>query len=95
MATSKKQPTNESRLKKLIAENSPILNALLVERILKIAEITAEDMRENPIDWERSIISPSLWHQLIDNVNKVLNDTEKDWKATTQQDEERHHLKHS
>ena len=95
MATSKKQPTNESRLKKLIVENSPILNELLVERILKIAEITAEDMRENPKDWERSIISPSLWHQLIDNVNKVLNDTEKDWNATTQQDEQRYHLKHS
>ena len=95
MATSKKQPTNENRLKKLIAENSPILNALLVERILKIAEITAEDMRENPKDWERSIISPSLWYQLIDNINKVLNDTEKDWKATTQQDEQRYHLKQS
>lgn len=73
MATSKKQPTNESRLKKLIAENSPILNALLVERILKIAEITAEDMRENPEDWERSIISPSLWHQLNENVQRTLN----------------------
>jgi hypothetical protein len=95
MATSKKQPTNESRLKKLIAENSPILNALLLERILKIAEITAEDMRENPEDWERSIISPSLWYQLIDNINEVLNDNKKDWEATTQQDEQRYHLKHS
>lgn len=73
MATSKKQPTNESRLKKLIAENSPILNALLVERILKIAEITAEDMQENPEDWERSIISPSLWNQLIENIQQNLN----------------------
>lgn len=94
MATSKKQSTNESRLKKLIAENSPILNALLVERILKIAEITAEDMQENPKDWERSLISPSLWHLLIDNINEVLNDAEKDWEATTQQDEQRYHLKH-
>jgi hypothetical protein len=73
MATSKKQPTNESRLKKLIAENPPILNALLLERILKIMEITQEDMQENPENWQRSIIHPSLWHQLNDNVQRNLN----------------------
>jgi hypothetical protein len=73
MATSKKRPTNESRLKKLIAENPPILNALLLERILKIMEITQEDMQENPENWQRSIIHPSLWHQLNDNVQRNLN----------------------
>jgi hypothetical protein len=73
MATSKKQPTNESRLKKLIAENHTILNALLLERILKIMEITQEDMQENPQDWKRSLISPSLWHQLNENVQRNLN----------------------
>jgi len=52
----KKQTTNETKLKKLIALNSPILNALLLERICKIMEITQEDMKENPQDWERSII---------------------------------------
>jgi hypothetical protein len=73
MATSKKQPTNESRLKKLIADNPQILNALLLERILKIMEITQEDMQENPENWQRSIIHPSLWHQLNDNVQRNLN----------------------
>lgn len=72
MATSKK-PTNESRLKKLIAENPTILNALLLERILKIMEITEEDIKENPQDWERSLIHPSLWHQLNENVQRNLN----------------------
>jgi hypothetical protein len=91
----KKKPTNESRLKKLIAENPPILNALLLERILKIVEITQEDMQENPEDWQRSIIHPNLWHQLFNNINNILKDTEKDWEATTRQDEQRYHLKHS
>lgn len=67
MATSKQQ-TNESRLKKLIAENPTI-----PERILKIMEITEEDIKENPSDWEQSLIHPSLWHQLNDNVQKYLN----------------------
>jgi hypothetical protein len=73
MATSKKQQTNESRLKKLIAENPPILNALLIERIHKIMEITEEDMKENPQDWGRSLIHPSLWNQLIVNTKEILN----------------------
>ena len=68
----KKKPTNESRLKKLIATNHTLLNALLVERIIKIMEITQEDMKENPQDWERSIIHPNLWNQLNDNVKEIL-----------------------
>ena len=69
----KKKPTNESRLKKLIATNHPLLNALLVERILKIMEITEADIKENPQDWERSLIHPSLLHDLSSNVKEILN----------------------
>jgi hypothetical protein len=69
----KKKPTNEVRLKKLIAKNHTLLNALLVERIIKIMEITAEDIKENPQDWERSFIHPNLWHELADNVKEILN----------------------
>lgn len=68
----KKNTTNENRLKKLIATNPTILNALLVERILKIMEITENDIKENPQDWERSLIHPSLWHQLNNNVKQIL-----------------------
>lgn len=73
MKTSKKPLTNEKKLKNLIAENDPILNALLLERILKIMEITEEDIKEHPENWERSIIHPNLWHQLNENVQKCLN----------------------
>ncbi len=72
MATSKKPQTNESKLKKLIADNPPILNALLVERILKIMEMTEADIKENPQDWVRSIIHPSLWNELNKNVQTHL-----------------------
>ena len=69
----KKNTTNEIRLKKLIATNPTILNALLVERILKIMEITENDIKENPQDWERSLIHPSLLHDLSSNVKEILN----------------------
>lgn len=67
-----KKQTNESRLKKLIATNHPLLNALLVERIQKIMEITEEDIKQNPEDWDRSFIHPNLVHQLSNNVKEFL-----------------------
>ena len=73
MKTSKKPLTNEQKLKNLMAENGPTLNALLLERIVKIMEITENDIKEHPEDWERSIIHTSLWHLLNENVQKCLN----------------------
>lgn len=73
MKTSKKPLTNEQKLKNLMAENGPTLNALLIERIVKIMEITEADIKEHPEDWERSIIHPNLWHLLNENVQKCLN----------------------
>lgn len=73
MKTSKKPLTNEQKLKNLMTENGPTLNALLIERIVKIMEITEADIKEHPEDWERSIIHPNLWHQLNENVQKCLN----------------------
>jgi hypothetical protein len=67
-----KKQTNESRLKKLIATNHPLLNALLLERIQKIMEITEEDIKQNPENWDRSFIHPNLVHELSNNVKKIL-----------------------
>ena len=67
-----KKETNESKLKKLIKENPTILNALLVERICTIMEMTMADIKENPADWNKLIISPSLYEQLNENVKNIL-----------------------
>lgn len=67
-----KKETNESKLKKLIKENPTILNALLVERICTIMEMTMADIKENPTDWNKLIISPSLYEQLNENVKNIL-----------------------
>jgi hypothetical protein len=73
-----KKTTPETKLKKLISENSQILNLLLIERILKIMKMTEEDINENPNDWERSVIHPNLFYQLNDNVKKILAPEEKE-----------------
>ena len=67
-----KKTTPQIKLKKLISENSQILNLLLIERILKIMQMTEEDIKENPNDWERSVIHPNLFYQLNDNVKNIL-----------------------
>jgi hypothetical protein len=74
---SKKQ-TPSTKLKKLIAENSHILNALLVERIIRIMQMTEQDIKDNPKDWEKSIIHPSLFHQLNENVKNILAPEDKE-----------------
>jgi len=73
-----KKTTPETKLKKLISENSQILNLLLIERILKIMKMTEEDIKENPNDWERSVIHPNLFYQLNDNIKKILAPEEKE-----------------
>ena len=65
-----KKQTNESRLKKLIATNHPLLNALLLERIQKIMEITEEDIKQNPENWDRSFIHPNLKQQCKKNFKR-------------------------
>jgi hypothetical protein len=77
-----KKQTSESRLKKLIATNHPLLNLLLVERIQKIMEITEEDIKENPEDWERSFIHPNLVHELSKNVKEFLSENVKEKDAS-------------
>lgn len=62
----------ESQLKLLIKKNDRIHNILLIERILKIIEITNNDILENPKDWEKSFISPNLFNQLSKNVSETL-----------------------
>jgi len=36
-------------------------------------EITENDIKENPQNWERSIIHPSLFHDLNKNVKETLD----------------------
>jgi hypothetical protein len=67
-----KKQTIESRLKKLISMNDSVLNALLIERIIRIMEITEDDIRKNPNEWEKSLISINLVHLLNSNVSATL-----------------------
>jgi len=68
----KKNKTNEELLRKLIRTNSPMENALLRERIIKVMEMTIEDMKENPDTWRKGFIAESLIVDLSNNVNKII-----------------------
>ena len=68
----KKNQTNEQLLRKLISSNSPMENALLRERIIKIMELTVEDIKKNPDGWRKGFIAESLIVDLSNNVNKII-----------------------
>ena len=68
----KKNKTNEQLLRKLISTNSPMENAILRERIIKVMEMTIEDMKENPDTWRKGFIAESLIVALSNNVNKII-----------------------
>ena len=65
--------TNEQRLKNLIKENDPILNALLVERITKVAELTKKAIEENPTDFCTLFTNEKTYLSLIANIEKHFN----------------------
>jgi hypothetical protein len=68
----KKIKNNEEMLKELIKTNSPLLNAILRERIVKIMEITKNDIEQNPENWENGFIDASIYTDLCKNVNNTI-----------------------
>lgn len=67
-----KPKTSIQKLKSLINDLEPIEGALVQERIIKIFEMTENDINENPENWERCIISPSLFLMINEKVKKHI-----------------------
>ena len=69
----KKIKTNEKALKSLIKSiEGTIYTSLLRERILQIMEMTMQDIKDNPKEWEGLWISPMLYEELNKIVQKEL-----------------------
>lgn len=65
--------TNDKRFKALFKELSgTTYEALLRERVVKIMEMTIQDIQENPQDWERNFVHPSMYEELNAKVQKHL-----------------------
>jgi hypothetical protein len=68
----KKMVTNETLIKDLLNDLSSIELAILRERIVMIMDITKKSIEDNPNEWEKYIISPTLYIGLQKKVNKFL-----------------------
>ena len=70
----KKRITNDTRLRNLVKElsNTPFGNALLRERIMEICDRTRLSLKEEPEAWNNGIISPLLYQDLCDRIEKHL-----------------------
>jgi len=68
----KKQTTNEQAFKNLIKALHPFELALLRERVLKIMEMTEQDIKDNPEKWRDGMISPNLYTGIAEQVKQHL-----------------------
>lgn len=64
--------TNEQSFKSLIKDLHQVELAILRERILKIMELTIEDIQRNPNDWEKQIVQPNVMINLNEKIQKHL-----------------------
>ena len=73
-----KRLTNEQKLIKLIKKNETLLNALLVERIGLMMELTEQEIKERHKKGERfSLFVPDQYYiQLSANVREILSTKE-------------------
>ena len=68
-----KKTIKPKTLKSLIKSiDGTIYTALLRERILHIMDMTMQSIKDNPERWERSFISPKLYEELNEIVQKEL-----------------------
>ena len=67
--------TNEQSFKSLLKDLHQVELAILRERILKIMELTIEDIEINPTDWEKEIVQPNIFINLNEKIQKHLGRT--------------------
>ena len=69
--------TNENRVIELLhAFNSPLSNAILWERIVKIAELTKEGAKSNPEEFTNPFFVAKTYIQWAEMVEKIAEQTE-------------------
>ena len=74
MAKKTKQPvTNEDYLKLMFKNNHPIQNAILRERIVTIAEMSLQDIENDPKAWENPFIHVDSYKRTFEQWIRDLN----------------------
>jgi hypothetical protein len=70
----KKQLTNDKMIMNLVKELSTtaIGNALLRERLMDMVDRTRLSLKTQPNAWKNGIISPALYEDLCDRIEKHL-----------------------
>lgn len=76
MAKTKKLVTNDQALKNLLKAlnwENPIFFALLRERILTMANLTEQSIKEEPAKWHNGIVHPNMYIELNRIIREHLN----------------------
>lgn len=74
----KKGKSSDLLLRKLIQKLDPIETSLLRERIMRISELSKQDMKLNPDKYKNGIIAPHLLETFYDKCMSTLSYENKD-----------------
>lgn len=67
-----KQKTNEQLLRALLKDISGIEAVILRERLLKIAEMTKQNIKDEPEAYTKGFIHVSVFESVCDKINEHL-----------------------
>lgn len=67
-----KTKTNEQLLRGLLKDLNTYEAAILRERLLKIAELTRQDIKENPENYENFVCPPQIMIAVCDKIDHYL-----------------------
>lgn len=76
MATVKKprKPrTNEQQLYAFLKSCNTFEIMLVVERLNKILKSTMDDIRDNPEEWRKCVVSPSAFERIVEKAKEHLD----------------------
>lgn len=69
----KKELSFEKRFQALFDDCTPVEIGLIAERLVLIAEITKEEIKKNPKDYDSPIVSYRAWDKLCDKIISHMN----------------------
>jgi hypothetical protein len=67
-----KQLTNEQMLRRLIKELNPLEASIVRERLVKIAEMTMEGIKQNPKAYDNPIYDHSYYEYVCKHIFRVI-----------------------
>ncbi len=73
-ANRKRELSQKEKMSLMIKHMSDFEVVLMVERLIKMMDMTVQDIKENPETWSNSFVFPKVYIDLNQKISKYLTD---------------------